>query len=61
MCKDNVLAFLKALPKCEQHLHLEGALTPEVLFALAKRNNIQLPSDDPAFASPQALLARYDR
>lgn len=56
-----MLAFLKALPKCEQHLHLEGALTPEVLFALAKRNNIQLPSDDPAFASPQALLARYDR
>ncbi|KAH7044528.1 hypothetical protein B0J12DRAFT_577948 [Macrophomina phaseolina] len=61
MCNPQVHAFLKALPKCEQHIHLEGALTPEVLFALAKRNSIALPSDDPAFASPQALLARYER
>ncbi|GAB7356107.1 hypothetical protein MBLNU459_g6710t1 [Dothideomycetes sp. NU459] len=41
-------------------MHLEGALSPAVLFTLAKRNNISLP-DDPAFASPEALLARYDR
>lgn len=61
MCNEQVHAFLKALPKCEQHIHLEGALTPEVLFALAKSNSIALPSDDPAFASPQALLARYER
>lgn len=42
-------------------MHLEGALTPTVLFTLAKRNNISLPSDDDAFASAKALTARYDR
>ncbi|PPJ61415.1 hypothetical protein CBER1_09482 [Cercospora berteroae] len=41
-------------------MHLEGALTPEVLFTLASKNNITLPSDDPAFASPESLLQRYD-
>jgi len=42
-------------------MHLEGALSPAVLFTLAKRNNISLPSNDSAFASPTALLARYDQ
>lgn len=42
-------------------MHLEGALSPAILFTLAKRNNIALPKDDSAFASPEALLARYDR
>lgn len=39
----NVLAdFIKGLPKAELHVHIEGTLEPELLFALAKRNNIQL-------------------
>lgn len=42
-------------------MHLEGALTPAVLFTLAKRNNIALPSDDESFQTPQTLLARYDK
>jgi adenosine deaminase len=42
-------------------MHLEGSLSPEVLFTLAKRNNITLPQDDDAFQSPEALLARYNR
>jgi adenosine deaminase len=61
MCKTHLHNFLQELPKCEHHMHLEGALTPAVLFTLAKRNNISLPTDDEAFASPEALLARYDR
>ena len=44
-------------------MHLEGSLSPELLFTLAARNHIKLPpaSDDPAFASPQTLLDRYTR
>ncbi|RBW48583.1 adenosine deaminase [Marinobacter sp. F3R11] len=39
-------AWLKALPKAELHLHLEGALEPELMFALARRNGIELPWKD---------------
>ena len=44
-------------------MHLEGALSPALLFELAARNGITLPSsdDDPSFASPSALLDRYMR
>ena len=61
MCKSNLHSFLQALPKCEHHIHLEGALTPRLLFKFAARNGIQLPTDDPAFASIEALQDRYSR
>jgi adenosine deaminase len=35
--------FIAGLPKAELHMHLEGALEPELLFALAKRNDVGLP------------------
>ena len=43
-------------------MHLEGALSPSLLFTLASRNKISLPSpsDDPAFASIESLLDRYN-
>jgi adenine deaminase len=34
--------LIKRLPKCELHIHIEGSLEPELLFALAHRNGIQL-------------------
>jgi adenosine deaminase len=35
--------FVAGLPKAELHLHLEGTLEPETVFALAARNGIELP------------------
>lgn len=35
--------YLKALPKAELHLHIEGSLEPELMFELAGKNNIDFP------------------
>ncbi len=35
--------FIDSLVKTELHVHIEGTLEPELLFALAKRNNITIP------------------
>ena len=39
----SLLEFIKKSPKAELHLHIEGTLEPEQMFALAKRNNIKIP------------------
>ena len=39
----SLLEFIKRSPKAELHLHIEGTLEPEQMFALAKKNNIQIP------------------
>jgi adenosine deaminase len=36
-------AFINGIPKAELHVHLEGTIEPELLFALAERNQILLP------------------
>ncbi len=38
-------AFIKAMPKVELHVHLEGAIRPTTLLELARRNNEPLPAD----------------
>ncbi len=39
----NIEEFIFAIPKAELHLHIEGSLEPELMFALGKRNKIDLP------------------
>src|SRR5688500_10754188 len=38
--------WILALPKAELHLHIEGALEPEMMFDLATRNRVKLPFED---------------
>jgi len=35
--------FIEGLPKAELHIHIEGSLEPELMFALAQRNGLSLP------------------
>jgi adenine deaminase len=46
--------FIAGLPKAELHLHIEGSLEPELMFALAKRNGIDIP-----FATVEEVRAAY--
>ena len=41
-----MIDLIKKLPKAELHLHIEGSLEPELMFRLAKKNNIDIPYKD---------------
>jgi adenosine deaminase len=58
--------FIRALPKAELHVHIEGTLEPELVFALAAKHGIELPyqsADDLraayCFADLQSFLDLY--
>jgi len=46
--------LLRAMPKAELHIHIEGSLEPELIFKLAARNGVALP-----YANVEALRAAY--
>ena len=39
----NAIELIQALPKAELHVHIEGTFEPELMFAIAQRNQIQIP------------------
>ena len=47
--------IISSMPKAELHLHIEGTLEPELMFKLAKKNNITLP-----FSSIQEIKNAYN-
>lgn len=47
--------FIVGLPKAELHLHIEGSLEPEQMFAFAQRNAVAIP-----FATVEDLRSAYD-
>jgi len=48
-------SFIEGMPKAELHVHLEGTLEPEHIFALAQRNGIELD-----YKTPQDVIDAYD-
>lgn len=55
MTPEQRTAYIDRLPKAELHLHIEGSLEPEMLFALAQRNQVNIP-----FASVEDIRKAYN-
>ena len=51
---DRLPELLRRMPKAELHIHIEGSLEPELIFALAARNRVQI-----AYASVEELRKAY--
>ena len=51
---DRLPELLRRMPKAELHIHIEGSLEPELIFALAQRNSVRLP-----YANVEALRSAY--
>ncbi len=54
MLAPELAELIRTLPKVELHLHIEGTLEPELMFALAARHGIALP-----YTSVEAVRAAY--
>ena len=54
IARERLPALLRAMPKAELHLHIEGSLEPELIFRLAQRNGVALP-----YPNVEALRAAY--
>ena len=48
-------SIIKNIPKAELHLHIEGSLTPELMWRLAEKHSVSLP-----YASVEEIEAAYN-
>lgn len=51
----NSHALIRALPKAELHVHIEGTFEPELMFSIAQRNQIDIP-----YKSVEDVRQAYD-
>ena len=42
MNNNSIKEFIEGMPKAELHLHIEGTFEPELMFEIARRNNIRI-------------------
>jgi adenosine deaminase len=54
MLTDQLRNIVSGMPKAELHIHIEGSLEPELIFALAQRNGVSL-----AYPTVEALRRAY--
>jgi adenosine deaminase len=52
--REQLPSLLRAMPKAELHIHIEGSLEPESIFSLARRNGLSLP-----YTGVEELRAAY--
>jgi adenine deaminase len=52
---DRLPELLRRMPKAELHVHIEGTLEPELIFSLARRNQVSL-----GYGTIDELRAAYD-
>ena len=53
--------ILKAMPKTEVHLHLEGTISAETLWTLAERNHVELPVKNLAELRGMYVFEDFDK